>query len=190
MTRIVAGKAGGVRLKTPPAVITRPTSERVREAIFSALAAWNGSVAEPVDRQMAGIRFLDLFAGSGAIGLEAASRGANSVLVEKDRNAGRVIKENEKTTKLAVDLKLMPVAKYLDNASGDFDVIFFDPPYADEVDELIELALPLLKADGLLVVERDRRSAAPKFPSELGDSWKLAYGETVIYYAQRSSEES
>src|SRR5205085_8232482 len=83
MTRLVAGRYGGRRIATPPGRDTRPTSDRVREALFGALG------------DLAGLRFLDLYAGSGAIGLEAASRGASAVLlVESDPRAGKVIREN------------------------------------------------------------------------------------------------
>ena len=82
MTRIIGGSAGGRRIATPRGANTRPTSDRVREALFSAIESWCGSLS--------GLRFLDLYAGSGAVGLEAWSRGAGVVtLVEQDRRTGR-----------------------------------------------------------------------------------------------------
>src|SRR3990170_2743067 len=87
MTRIIGGSAGGRRLSTPRGLNTRPTSDRVREALFSAIEAWCGSLA--------GLRFLDLYAGSGAVGLEARSRGAGVVtLVEQDRRTAALISDN------------------------------------------------------------------------------------------------
>src|SRR6188768_3436238 len=89
MTRIIGGTAGGRRIDTPRGVTTRPTSDRVREALFSAIEAWCGSLQ--------GLRFLDLYAGSGAVGLEAWSRGAGVVtLVEQDRRTARLIDQNAK----------------------------------------------------------------------------------------------
>src|SRR5262245_35713105 len=90
MTRIIGGKAGGRRISTPRGVNTRPTSDRVREALFSAIESWCGSLA--------GLRFLDLYAGSGAVGLEAWSRGAGVVtLVEQDRRTASMISANART---------------------------------------------------------------------------------------------
>src|SRR6187200_3360511 len=85
MSRIIAGSRRGRRIAMPPGDRTRPTSDRVREALFSAIAAWAGRAAEPVEQSLAGLAFCDLYAGSGAVGLEAASRGAYPVLlIERD----------------------------------------------------------------------------------------------------------
>ncbi|MDU5842972.1 MAG: RsmD family RNA methyltransferase, partial [Cutibacterium avidum] len=98
MSRIISGRAGGQRLATPSGRLTRPTTDRVREAVFSALAAWNGTSDEAPEDQLAGQAFCDLFAGSGAVALEAASRGASTVLaVDRDRSACHVMTENART---------------------------------------------------------------------------------------------
>src|SRR3954452_2623955 len=106
MTRIIGGTAGGRRLQTPAGDATRPTSDRVREALFSALDAEFGTLR--------GLRFLDLYAGSGAVALEAASRGADAVTaVESDRRTARVVAANAASLGFDVDLRAQPVAAVL-----------------------------------------------------------------------------
>src|SRR5438270_4129113 len=106
VTRVVAGVAGGRRLRVPPGRGTRPTSDRVREALFSALDAIRG----PLD----GARFLDLYAGSGAVGIEAASRGAGRVLcVERDPRALDVLRSNVRTVDVDVEVASAPVERLL-----------------------------------------------------------------------------
>jgi len=107
MTRIIGGMAGGRRLQTPPGSLTRPTSDRVREALFSAIESALGSLA--------GLRFLDLYAGSGAVGLEAASRGAVAVtLAERDRRTAALAHRNGSALGLAeVEVVTAPVARHL-----------------------------------------------------------------------------
>ncbi|MFZ0530391.1 MAG: RsmD family RNA methyltransferase, partial [Propionicimonas sp.] len=95
MTRIIAGEKKGHRLRTPAHSATRPTTDRVREAAFSLIADWAGTAGEPGARMLAGLSFLDLFAGSGAVALEAASRGARPVLaVESDPATARLARGN------------------------------------------------------------------------------------------------
>jgi 16S rRNA (guanine966-N2)-methyltransferase len=124
MTRIIGGTAGGRRLKTPTGEATRPTSDRVREALFSTLESQLGSLT--------GLRFLDLYAGSGAIGLEAMSRGAGVVTsVESDRRTARMVGENAGTLGFrSVEVLALPVARVLGaHARAPYDVVFADPPY-------------------------------------------------------------
>lgn len=202
VSRIIAGRAGGRRLRTPGGSATRPTSDRVREALFSALAAWNGTAEGKVDGQLADQSFLDLFAGSGAVGLEAASRGAAPVIcVEKDRRTAALISANARDTGLAgrVSAVAQSVGRYLSTPQGDdagdresrFDVIWFDPPYAldgSELDPLIASAVSgFLADDGMVAVERSSRSAAPAFPDGMV-SWANRYGETVVHFAQADRE--
>jgi len=122
--RVVAGIAGGRRLQTPAGRQLRPTSERVREAVFSSL--WSLGVLE-------GARVLDLYAGSGAMGIEALSRGASSAtFVEADPVTAKVIEANLATTGLTerATLARVDVARFLDDPGGWFDLAFVDPPYA------------------------------------------------------------
>lgn len=183
MTRIIAGTAGGRTLRTPPGSGTRPTSDRVREALFSALAARS---------LLSGARVLDLYAGSGALGLEAASRGAAEVdLVESDRRAAGVIRANVATVgRPGVRVHARSVAAFLgaDGAPTDpYDLVLVDPPYDVGEEELAAvlgaLARGRLAADGLVVVERSTRSPEPSWP----DGWEAErprrYGETTLWFA-------
>lgn len=196
VSRIIAGVAGGRRLRTPAGSATRPTSDRVREALFSALAAWNGTADGPADEQLAGQSFLDLFAGSGAVGLEAASRGATRVVcVEKDRRTAALVSGNARDAGLApqVSVAAQSVEGYLAaaEAAAAFDVIWFDPPYAlaePDLDAMIASAVTgLLAGDGLIAVERSSRSRTPLFPPGMV-SWANRYGETVVHLAQADRE--
>ncbi len=182
MTRIIGGVAGGRRLQTQRGMQTRPTSDRVREALFSSIESWCGSLT--------GLRFLDLYAGSGAVGLEAWSRGAGIVtLVEQDRRSGTLIRENAKAigfsgadvilSSVATALRRPPVAPY--------DIAYLDPPYpldSDQVDaDLATLAeLEWLVPGAMVVVERSSRSDAPVFPEGFTDLRERRYGETTLWY--------
>ncbi|GAA4195055.1 16S rRNA (guanine(966)-N(2))-methyltransferase RsmD [Gryllotalpicola kribbensis] len=185
MTRIIAGAAGRVTLTVPKSG-TRPTSDRVREALFSALEA-----RDVLD----GARVLDLYAGSGALGLEAASRGAASVvLVEKNAAAARVAKANaglvSKATRTdagAVSVVQSAVASFLASAAGPFDVVFSDPPYEvtdAEVAADLEALVPLLASGALVVIERSSRSPEPTWPAALAPRSPKKYGETTIWFAE------
>ncbi|MDO5498541.1 MAG: 16S rRNA (guanine(966)-N(2))-methyltransferase RsmD [Propionibacteriaceae bacterium] len=191
MSRIIAGIAKGHRLATPSGSATRPTADRVREALFSALGSW--FTADGADRALAGCSFLDLYAGSGAVGLEAASRGAEPVLaVEADRRTAELIRTNARTTGLAVSVRTGRVDQVLragpGNAQG-FDVGWLDPPY-DLAGTGLATALDLLVAGGwivpagLIVVERSTRSPAPIWPSGVERSWDRRYGETTLHFAE------
>jgi 16S rRNA (guanine966-N2)-methyltransferase len=186
MTRIISGSAGGRQLSTPPGARTRPTSDRVREAVFSRL--------DHLD-VLAGARVLDLFAGSGALGLEAASRGASSVvLVESDRTAAAVIRANARAVGFGERvLVLADLAEraLLSGAAEDerFDVVFLDPPYELPEDRLADVLTLLvvhrwLAADALVVVERSARSPEPRWPAGLESSEQRRYGETTVWFAQ------
>ncbi|HEX2300606.1 MAG TPA: 16S rRNA (guanine(966)-N(2))-methyltransferase RsmD [Pseudonocardiaceae bacterium] len=185
MTRIVAGVAGGRRLAVPPRG-TRPTSDRVREAVFSAVAA---------RRDLDGARVLDLYAGSGALGLEALSRGAAHVrFVESDRRAAAVLRRNVEALGLAgpdggaAEISVSPVADALRGDPGlPYDVVFADPPYSLDEDALNEVLRTLaggrwLVSGGLLVVERAVRSAPPNWPDGVAALTQRQYGDTAVYY--------
>ena len=182
MTRIIGGSAGGRRLSTPRGQHTRPTSDRVREALFSAVEAWCGSLA--------GLRFLDLYAGSGAIGLEARSRGAGVVtLVEQNRRTAGLITQNVKTLgfKHVEVLVADVVAALRRTPPAPYDVVFLDPPYPVENAE-VETALGLLvdqdwlTPGALVVVERSARGPAPAWPEGVTAGRDKKYGETLLRY--------
>ncbi|PRY17377.1 16S rRNA (guanine(966)-N(2))-methyltransferase RsmD [Kineococcus rhizosphaerae] len=184
MTRIVAGTAGGRRLKVPPGETTRPTSDRVREAVFSALEA-----AGAVD----GARVLDLYAGSGALGLEAASRGAQRVvLVEAARAAAATARANATAVGLA-GVRVAPerVERFLASAAavveGGWDLVFVDPPYAvdsDDVAAVLATLAPLLAPGATVVVERSSRTPEPRWPDGVDDVRERRYGETSVWVAR------
>ncbi len=183
MTRIIAGIAGGTRLEVPGSG-TRPTSDRVRESLFGALES-----ADALEDACV----LDLYAGSGALGLEALSRGARSAdLVEKSRPAAGLIRRNaERVARAgapAARVHESAVRTFLGRAAGPFDLVFSDPPYdlPDEAmtGDLIAL-VPLLAPGALVVVERARRSTAPDFAAAgLVPLRDRAYGDTALFWAE------
>jgi 16S rRNA (guanine966-N2)-methyltransferase len=179
VTRIIGGFAGSLRLDVPKSG-TRPTSDRVREAIFSAL-----DVRDQVD----GARVLDLYAGSGALGLEAASRGAASVTLV-DRATGAVMRANAaKVAKSGpapdVTVAAQPVHAFLVGAGGAFDLVFVDPPYELAAAELmrdLELLVPILAPDAVVLVERASRDPEPGWPAGLTLDRRRDYGDTALYW--------
>lgn len=189
MTRIIAGRFGGQRLATPKGDATRPTSERVREALFSALASWAGGNGD-ADGALADLAFADLYAGSGAIGLEAASRGATHVLlVERDRPTADLVRRNAQTLGVRADVRATSVEQLVAQpAPRAFDVVWLDPPYAvpaATVDQVLAdlVAHGWLADSPLVVVERSSRDAAPVWPDPLTETWSRRYGETTLHYA-------
>ncbi|GAA1397081.1 RsmD family RNA methyltransferase [Luteococcus peritonei] len=185
MSRIIAGSAGGARLQTPPGERTRPTTDRVREALFSSLATWNGTADAGADAQLDQIAFLDLYAGSGGVGLEAASRGAGPVvLVEHDQGTARLVRANLAHTRLQARVEVAAVDGWLQREDSRFDVIWLDPPYPftnEQVSRTLELALARLVHNGIIVLERSSRSGEPDFPPGT-EHWSKGYGETVLHY--------
>ena len=186
MTRIVGGGAGGRRLAVPPGSGTRPTADQAREGLFNTLAGL---------LDLSGAAVLDLYAGSGAIGLEALSRGADRALfVESDPRAARTIRAN--AARLDV-----PGARVLADrvervlaappiAGAAYDVVFADPPYATADDEVDRMLADLVDrgwlADGaVLIVERGRRSPAPNWPTGVAPVKSRRYGEAVLWYGRR-----
>ena len=185
MTRIISGAAGSLRLKGP-AKATRPTSDRVKESVFAKLESM-GAVADA--------RVLDLYAGTGALGLEAASRGATSVtLVEKDQAAAAVCAENLKAIHASfqkqgfvcsLKLERLDARSFASKSRSGFDLVFIDPPY-----ELANPAVELLLADlvsslntgSVVVVERDSRSEELKLPEGIKLESRKNYGDTWVYF--------
>jgi 16S rRNA (guanine966-N2)-methyltransferase len=181
VTRIIAGAAGGRTLAVPPRG-TRPTSDRVREALFSRL--------EHLD-VIDGARVVDLFAGSGALGLEAASRGAAHVLlVESSARAAAVCRRNVTALGLpGVRVVAERVEAWLQRAgdAGAIDVALLDPPYDLAEDQLAAVLLalaPLLDAQAVVVVERSARAPEPTGPAGLGRLDERRYGETTLWFAE------
>ena len=184
VTRIIAGFAGSLTLKVPSAG-TRPTSDRVREALFSALEARNA---------IAGARVLDLYAGSGALALEAISRGAASaVLVEKSYAAVQVCKANAalvtgragRGERPSIRIIGKPATSFLSSTLDDFDLVFIDPPYEVgglELDHVLEGLVPRLAPDAVVALERSSRTPAPAWPTGLELDKVSRYGETAIYW--------
>ena len=183
MTRIIGGSAGGRRLQTPRGDLTRPTSDRVREALFSALESSLGSLE--------GLRFLDLYAGSGAVGLEALSRGASTAtLVEQDRRTAELIRANARTVGLPeTEVVAAAVARHLSGRPvAAYDVVFLDPPYSHPGDavvgDLAALAAPgWLAADAVVVVERSSRQPIGAWPDGFRPDRVRRYGETTLTFA-------
>ncbi|KSU67727.1 16S rRNA (guanine(966)-N(2))-methyltransferase RsmD [Arthrobacter sp. NIO-1057] len=192
MSRIIAGVAGGQPLKSVPGDATRPTTDRVKEALFSRLESWD---------LLAGARVLDLFAGSGALGIEAASRGARQVvLVEKAPKAASVCQQNaalvNKVLKsTVVSVQRGSVDSVLDSfvntstglATRTFDVVLLDPPYPltdAELEITLQKIAKVLAADATVIVERSSRSPEPSWPEELENFSDKKYGETHLWFAE------
>jgi 16S rRNA (guanine966-N2)-methyltransferase len=182
MTRIIGGTVGGRRIATPRGVNTRPTSDRVREALFSAIESWCGSLS--------GLRFLDLYAGSGAVGLEAWSRGAGVVtMVEQDRRTAAMIAANARVLGFSrADVVTGSVAGALAHSpAAPYDVAFLDPPYAQDEHDVVSDLTALLEHEWLVpgamvVVERGSRGPEPAWPDGYSGSREKKYGETVLWY--------
>ena len=184
VTRIVAGKAGGRRLKVPPKG-TRPTSERVREALFNAL-----ETAGELD----GVRVLDLYAGSGALGLEALSRGAaDALFVEADRRAVDVLRGNVAALGLGGSIRAGQVETVVAApAPKPFELVLADPPYSVDSAALGDMLAALAEGgwihDGaLVVIERAARDGEPDWPAGFKPSRAKKYGDTAVYWAEFSA---
>ncbi len=179
MTRIVAGIAGG-RTLTVPRRGTRPTSDRVREALFSRLEH-AGVVEDAV--------VLDLYAGSGALGLEAASRGARRVLlVDSGREAVAACRRNMTSLELGgVEVVPERVRPFLDRRPPlGADLALLDPPYElaeDDLADVLEALVRHLAEDAVVVVERSGRDPAPRWPVALRGTGERRYGETALWFA-------
>ncbi len=183
MTRIVGGRFGGRRLTTPPGDHTRPTAEKVRAALGNSLTAAGGLV---------GARILDLYAGSGALGLELISRGARSaVLVDSDRAAVAALRAN--VTALGADTVEVVAGDAAAAArrpfAEPFDVVVADPPYALSDDDLVAVLTALVVAGNLapaadLAVERSVRSGEVPWPQPLVAVRAKRYGDTLLCYGR------
>ncbi|MER8233907.1 16S rRNA (guanine(966)-N(2))-methyltransferase RsmD [Streptomyces sp. NPDC101490] len=185
MTRVIAGTAGGRRLAVPPGNGTRPTSDRAREGLFSTWEAFLGSLT--------GARVADLYAGSGAVGLEALSRGAaHALLVEAEPRAAKTIRENVRSLGLPGAEARSGRAEQI--AAGPapaepYDLVFLDPPYAVSDEELREILLTLraggwLTDDALVTVERSTRGGEFGWPDGFEPLRARRYGEGTFWYGR------
>jgi len=179
MTRIISGAWGGRRLVTPRGSNTRPTTDRVREALFSSLESELGGFD--------GKWVLDLYAGSGALGLEALSRGAAHVdLVESGRPAAAAIAANIAELKAgAARLHRTTAERFLTICRDTYNLVLLDPPYTEDATAVLADVVGVLAPDGLVVVERSTRDAFAWPPGLVGIRDK-AYGETRLWYGQAS----
>ncbi|UCM90705.1 16S rRNA (guanine(966)-N(2))-methyltransferase RsmD [Streptomyces marincola] len=185
MTRVIAGTAGGRRLSVPPGGGTRPTSDRAREGLFSTWTALWG----PLD----GARVLDLYGGSGAVGLEALSRGAAHVLIaEADARAAGTIRANIRSLGLPGAEPRTVRAEQLvagPPPGAPYDLVFLDPPYAVGDGDLQEILLTLerngwLTGDTVVTVERSTRGGAFAWPTGFQELRSRRYGEGTLWYAR------
>lgn len=194
MTRIIGGIAGS-RVLAAPAKTTRPTSDRIRESIFNRLEA---------RFELDDACVLDLYAGTGALGLEAASRGASRVtLVEKDSKAALVCQKNARMIQDALlaagaSAEIQTVTKSVEAVltgfrlappTRAFDLVFIDPPYevsSAEVADNLQALLPALGEDALVVLERSSRSADVALPNGLALAEVKNYGDTKVFWLERA----
>jgi len=184
VTRIIAGKAGSLRLEVPQGP-TRPTSERVREAMFSA-------IEHLVD--LRGAHVLDLYAGSGALGLEAASRGASRVvLVDSSKKVERVLTTNVSRLQQSLgkghtfQVVTSPAVAYCQKVppSESFSLVMIDPPYdtpGEDIADCLRALEPALTDDSLIVVERAKRDPEPQWPGGCEVIKHKTYGDTAVFF--------
>jgi len=186
--RVIAGSHRGRRLSGPQGTVLRPTSDKVREALFSILGA-----------QVPGSRFLDLYAGTGAVGIEALSRGASTVtFVESDPKALQLLQKNLRTCQLLdrAQVRVGQAAAFLERKDwwgGPYDVLFADPPYAalDELDILIHAWRPgLLSEHAAMIIEQDSRTELPASIDHAALVRRYVYGDTALYLYGLSPTES
>ena len=173
--RVITGKARGVVLKTPEGMQTRPTADRVKEALFSI-----------IQFDIPGCKVLDLFGGTGQLGIEALSRGASSaVFVDASDAACKLIRENLRRTKLEADGRVVrsDYMDFLKNCREKFDIILLDPPYAEvflENSLNFITEIDILQTNGIIVTERALDKELPFAPDGFSRSKDYKYGNTLI----------
>ncbi len=189
--RIIAGKYRGRKLKSPPSLQTRPTSDRLRETLFNILAP-----------KIGGARFLDLCAGSGAIGIEALSRGAAHVtFVDRSRKMYALIETNLKTLDASDDESevvskeaLEFLRKHTKSEAGAFDIVFFDPPYAMDYEAVLdyvgEHAAGLLTGEGVVIVEHHKKKDLKEEVVGLKRYRMLKQGDSCLSFYSRAAASS
>ena len=185
--RIITGKYRGRRLKSPPSLQTRPTSDRLRETLFNILAP-----------RIEGVRFLDLCAGSGAVGIEALSRGAAHVtFVDRSRKMCALIAANlaafsveEAETEVVTDEATEFLRRYAKKEAKLFDIIFFDPPYATDYEVVLERfgnqSKPLLATEAIVIVEHYKKRELDEEFGSLQRYRSLKQGDSCLSFYQTS----
>jgi 16S rRNA (guanine966-N2)-methyltransferase len=174
MTRIIAGTRRGRRLRVPPGIGTRPTADRAREGLFSSLLSL---------LDLEGAVVLDLYAGSGALGLEALSRGAaQATLVENAPAALTTLRSNVEELGLPATVVDADVDAYLAGAAATHDLVLVDPPYEVDVDRVLAGLRRWVTQGGVLVVERRTRGPAPAVPEGFLAERDRRYGEATLWY--------
>ena len=182
--RVITGLARGRRLETLPGDATRPTGEKVKESLFSA-----------IQFDIEGRRVLDLFAGSGQLGIEALSRGASGcVFVDKNTEAVKVIRQNLQHTGLAEKSQVLgtDALSYLTRPGDRFDLVFLDPPYASEMLlPVLDKVAPLVNDGGIIVCETDDTTALPSYIDRFALAKTYRYGHTLVWiYRYAPGEEA
>ena len=173
--RVITGKARGIQLKTPEGMLTRPTADRVKEALFSI-----------INFDIPGARVLDLFAGTGQLGIEALSRGASSaVFVDAREESCKLIRENLKRTKLEQESKVIrsDYLDYLSRCREQYDIIILDPPYAEvflenAIKKITEI--DILRSNGIIVAERPLGKELPWEFEGYTRSKDYKYGKVLL----------
>ncbi|HEX9630812.1 MAG TPA: 16S rRNA (guanine(966)-N(2))-methyltransferase RsmD [Pyrinomonadaceae bacterium] len=181
--RIIAGKYRGRNLKSPPSLQVRPTSDRLRETLFNVIAP-----------RIEGARFLDLCAGSGAVGIEALSRGANNVtFVDKSRKMCALVEANLDLCRVSEEQTVVVqaeaadyLARSLKQKAAPWDIAFFDPPYATDYRSVIELFAQnngtVLAEDGMLIVEHHHKNSLPDEVGSIIRSRILKQGDSALSF--------
>lgn len=174
--RVTGGIGRGRRLKVPSGSRVRPTSDKVKQALFNILG----------DR-VADAAFLDLYAGAGGIGIEALSRGAGRVVfVDSSRGSLAVIKQNIEQTGLGERAQVVPAKAeaFLRKSSESYDIVFLDPPYAEEMQPLLELIAgsEIVKPEGVVIAEHFKKQPSPEKAGSLSLYREARYGDTVLAF--------
>lgn len=177
--RIIAGAYKGRHLKSPPSLDVRPTSDRLRETLFNVIAP-----------RIEDARFLDLCAGSGAVGIEALSRGASfATFVDRSRRSCQLIESNLKLCRVPEDqwdIYCAEVNDFLKQNDLQWDIIYFDPPYKDDYLKTLELAAARLGDDGLLIAEHHHKTELPEIIGNLERTRILKQGDSALsFYSRR-----
>jgi 16S rRNA (guanine(966)-N(2))-methyltransferase RsmD len=173
--RIVAGAYKGRNLKSPPSLDVRPTSDRLRETLFNVIAP-----------RIEDVRFLDLCAGSGAVGIEALSRGAaQATFVDRSRRSCTLIESNLKLCRIPEEqweIYCAEVNEFLKQTDSRWDIVFFDPPYKNDYLRTIELVARVLNDDGLLIAEHHHKTKLPDVAGTLERTRVLKQGDSALSF--------